>query len=162
LNVREFWIDVLKQNEEKLRGYFHEDAMIRWHCSNELFTVEEYIRANCEYPGEWEGAIERIEEVGNTVITAVNVYPIDKSCSFHVVSFLTLENGQIAEMDEYWSDDGDAPEWRRKMGIGKRIKQHEKSERNTCAEVGIGSEASVSSIFRGNGHENSRYTRAEP
>jgi len=28
----------------------------------------------------------------------------------------------IAEMDEYWGDDGDAPEWRRQMGIGKRIK----------------------------------------
>ncbi len=33
-------------------------------------------------------------------------------------------------MDEYWGDDGDAPEWRRTMGIGKRIKQHEKSEYN--------------------------------
>ena len=24
-------------------------------------------------------------------------------------------------MDEYWSDDGLAPEWRRKIKIGKRI-----------------------------------------
>lgn len=52
MNIREFWNDVLKQDAEKLKEYFHEDAMIRWHCSNELFTVKEYIRAICEYPGE--------------------------------------------------------------------------------------------------------------
>jgi hypothetical protein len=51
LNIREFWKDVLEQNAEKLKSYFHKDAVIRWHCTNELFTVEEYIRANCEYPG---------------------------------------------------------------------------------------------------------------
>ncbi len=45
-----------------------------------------------------------------------------KSRSLHVVSFLKLVDGQIAEMDEYWSDDGDVPEWRCKMGIGKRMK----------------------------------------
>lgn len=36
-----------------------------WHCTNECFNVEEFIRANCEYPGEWEGEVERIEKIGN-------------------------------------------------------------------------------------------------
>ena len=31
-------------------AYFCEDARIRWHCTNEEFTVGEYIRANCDYP----------------------------------------------------------------------------------------------------------------
>jgi hypothetical protein len=91
LNICEFWRDVLEQNKEKLQAYFHKDAVIRWHCSNELFTVQEYIRANCEYPGLWDGEIERIEETADTVITAVNVYPVDKSHSFHVVSFLNWQ-----------------------------------------------------------------------
>ncbi len=121
MNIKEFWKDVLEQNKEKLRGYFHEDAVIRWHCSNELFTLSEYIRANCEYPGEWSGEIERIEETAETIITAVKVYPRDKSASFHVVSFLKMENGLILEMDEYWADDGEAPKWRREMNIGRPI-----------------------------------------
>ena len=122
MNIREFWRDVLEQNKEKLQTYFHEEAIIRWHCSNELFTVQEYIQANCEYPGQWDGEIERIEETKETIITAVNVYSTDKSDSFHVVSFLILANGLIVELDEYWGDDGIAPEWRRKMKIGKPIK----------------------------------------
>ena len=121
MDVKEFWIDVLKQNREKLISYFHKDAIIRWHCSNELFTVSEYIKANCEYPGEWEGKIERIEKVENMIITAVKVYAVNKCSSFHVVSFIKTENNLITEMDEYWADDTEVPEWRRKMNIGRKI-----------------------------------------
>ena len=121
MDVKEFWIDVLKQNREKLISYFHKDAVIRWHCSNELFTVSEYIKANCEYPGEWEGKIERIEKVENMIITAVKVYAVNKCSSFHVVSFIKTENNLITEMDEYWADDTEVPEWRRKMNIGRKI-----------------------------------------
>ena len=121
MDVKEFWIDVLKQNREKLISYFHKDAIIRWHCSNELFTVSEYIKANCEYPGEWEGKIERIEKTENMIITAVKVYSVNKSSSFHVVSFIKTENNLITEMDEYWADDTEVPEWRRKMNIGRKI-----------------------------------------
>ena len=121
MDVKEFWIDVLKQNREKLISYFHKDAIIRWHCSNELFTVSEYIKVNCEYPGEWEGKIERIEKVENMIITAVKVYPVNKCSSFHVISFIKTENNLIIEMDEYWADDTEVPEWRRKMNIGRKI-----------------------------------------
>lgn len=121
MDVKEFWIDVLKQNREKLISYFHKDAIIRWHCSNELFTVSEYVKANCEYPGEWEGKIERIEKVENMIITAVKIYVVNKSSSFHVVSFIKTENNLITEMDEYWADDTEVPEWRHKMNIGRKI-----------------------------------------
>ncbi len=121
MDVKEFWIDVLKQNREKLISYFHKDAVIRWHCSNELFTVSEYIKANCEYPGEWEGKIERIEKTENMIITAVKVNPVNKSSSFHVVSFIKTENNLITEMDEYWADDTEVPEWRHNMKIGSKI-----------------------------------------
>lgn len=122
MDITAFWKDVLEQKKRNLCAYFHEEAIIRWHCSNELFTPNEYIQANCEYPGDWEGEIERIEETRDTIITVTKVYPVDKSCSFHVVSFLKLLNKKIIEMDEYWSDDGTAPEWRRQMNIGKSIR----------------------------------------
>ena len=51
MNIQQFWSDVLAQRADEIREYFHADAFVNWHCSNEHFTVEEFIRANCEYPG---------------------------------------------------------------------------------------------------------------
>ena len=128
MDYKAFWLDVLSQNRERLPSWFREDAVIRWHCSNEQFTVMEYVRVNCDYPNDWTGEIERVEESGNTVILAGRVYPLDTSMSFHVVSFLRIENGKIVEMDEYWADDGDAPDWRREMKIGKPIRNADPGE----------------------------------
>ena len=128
MDYKAFWLDVLSQNRERLPSWFREDAVIRWHCSNEQFTVEEYVRVNCDYPNDWSGEIERVEEAGNTVILAGRVYPLDRSMSFHVVSFLRIENGKIVEMDEYWADDGEAPDWRREMKIGKPIRNADPGE----------------------------------
>ena len=47
---------------------------------------------------------------------------MDKSAFFHVVSFIQLKDGLIFKMDEYWADDGLAPEWCRRMKIGKPIR----------------------------------------
>lgn len=123
MNIHTFWNDVISQNRDRLLSYFHEDAVIRWHCTNELFTVEEYVRANCEYPHSWDGEIERIEESGSTLILVGRVFPTDKSASFHVVSFIKLEHDLICEMDEYWADDGDIPSWRKELQIGRRIEE---------------------------------------
>ena len=68
------------------------------------------------------GEIEQIEENANTIILVCRVFPSDNSESFRVVSFIHLKDGLIIEMDEYWSDDGLAPEWRKEMKIGKRIR----------------------------------------
>ncbi|MBR0461131.1 MAG: nuclear transport factor 2 family protein [Erysipelotrichaceae bacterium] len=122
MNTERFWKDILEQNEKALPDYFHPDAVIRWHCTNEKFTVNEFICANCEYPGSWDGEIERIESLGSKLITAINVYPRDRSASFHVVSFFELKDGLIMSLDEYWSDDGEAPSWRKEMGVGKPIR----------------------------------------
>ena len=131
MDIQAFWRDILSQNRERLPSYFHRDAVIRWHCSNEQFTVEEYVRVNCDYPNDWNGEIERVEKTGNTVILAGRVYPVDRSMSFHVVSFLRIENEKITEMDEYWADDGEAPDWRREMKIGKPIRQAAQGKQET-------------------------------
>ena len=38
-----------------------------------------------------------------------------------VSAFFKIRGFKIASLDEYWADDGDAPEWRRHMHIGKPI-----------------------------------------
>ena len=122
MNIKAFWDAVLSQDRQKLEEYFHHDAVINWHCTNERFTTQEYIKANCDYPGDWAGEIERTETLGELVVTAVRVYPKSRSAFFHVVSFIHLENGKIRSMDEYWADDGEAPQWRRELHIGKPIR----------------------------------------
>lgn len=121
MNINAFWQDVISQNRSSLLSYFCDDAVIRWHCTNEQFTVSEYIRVNCDYPGKWKGVIERLEEHGEEIILVGNVRSEEGGISCHVVSFIKLRNDKISEMDEYWADDGDAPEWRKELGISKPI-----------------------------------------
>ena len=121
MNVNYFWDDVISQNRDALSSYFCKDAIIRWRCTNEQFTVIEFIRVNCDYPGKWIGEIEQIEETDSSVILVGHVFSSDKKISFHVVSFIKLKNDLIYEMDEYWSDDCEAPSWRRELKIGEPI-----------------------------------------
>ena len=123
MDINAFWQSVLAKDRDGLTDYFSEDAVIRWICSNEQFTVAEYIKANCDYPGEWDGNIERIEVSGDILILAGHVFPPDRSSSYHVVSFIKLKDDKICEMDEYWADDMEPPAWRTEMHIGKPIFQ---------------------------------------
>ena len=118
-NVGGFIQAAAKQKAEALRGYFTPDAVICWHDSNEQFTVDEYIRANCEYPGEWNGEIQRVEKIEDGVIIVTKIFSSESS---HLVTaFAKLTNDKISRLDEYYSDCNEAPEWRKKMKIGKNI-----------------------------------------
>lgn len=121
MDVQRFWRSVLMQDEAAIRAFFHADAWVEWPCSNERFSLSEYLRANCEYPGAWDGEVERVVETPEGVITAAHVFSKDGSASFHVVSFLHLREGRIAAMTEYWGDDAPAPAWRQQMNIGSAI-----------------------------------------
>lgn len=121
MNVHDFWRSILSQNEQEIRKYFHGDAYVNWHCTNEHFNVDEFIRANCEYPGEWDGEVERIESCDDLCITVTHVYPTDKSLSFHVTSFIRMIDDKILSVDEYWAEDGNAPQWRIDKHIGRTI-----------------------------------------
>lgn len=114
-----YWQSVLKQEGEEMRKYFHTDASIRWHNSNEQFTVEEFIIANCTYPGNWQGEIQRMETCKDVYIVVAHVF--SNEASFHVTSFMKCENEKIATIDEYWGDDDEAPTWRKQLEIGKKI-----------------------------------------
>ncbi len=121
MDVYKFWKDVLEQNADAIRGYFDKNAYINWHCTNEHFNVDEFIIANCEYPGNWDGEVERVEKADDLLITVTHVYPQDRTLSFHVTSFIKVVDDKITAVDEYWADDGTAPEWRLKKRIGVQI-----------------------------------------
>ena len=124
MDVHAFFQAVLSKDRNGLQRYFWEDAVVNWHCSNERFTAAEYIRANCDYPGEWTGVIERAVQTGDGFVLAAHVMPVGAEGSYHVVSFIRLRDGRIACLDEYWADDTEPPEWRKKMKIGCPISNH--------------------------------------
>ncbi len=117
--IKEYWKYTISQNADKMKDFFDKDAVINWHNTNECFTVDEYINVNCAYPDNWYGEVERIEELGELIITVTRVY--NNNMSFHAVSFIKLKNDKIVSIDEYWGDDGVVPEWRTEMSIGDKI-----------------------------------------
>ena len=121
MNIEAFLKSVVSQNEKEMRKFFHKTATIKWHNTNEKFTLDEYIKVKCEYPDEWEGKIEKYEKIGNLVILVALISSKTKNISFYVTSFLKILDDKIIELDEYWGDNGVPPKWRIDMNIGSKI-----------------------------------------
>ncbi|MDF2544854.1 MAG: hypothetical protein K0S47_4572 [Herbinix sp.] len=119
--VISLWNDIDKQNWDNTHTYFEDDATINWNNTNERFNVEEFIRANCEYPGDWSIKVERLECIESLVISVVKVKLKNDDVFFHATSFFEFNNGKIKLLNEYWGDDGQAPQWRIDRHIGKAI-----------------------------------------
>jgi len=115
------WNDMDKQNWNNIHSYFNDEAIIYWNNTNEEFNLAEYVRTNCEYPGDWSIKIERLECSENLVISVVKVQLENDDVSFHGISFFEFNNGRISLLNEYWGDDGKAPQWRIDKHIGKPI-----------------------------------------
>jgi len=125
-DAEEFVADVVTQNATSLQTHFAPDAIIRWHETNEELTLPEYIRANCEYPGEWRGKLERVVESNNEMSL---VYRIEsEGVEFLVAAFAKLANGKITQLDEYFCTCGTAPQWRLDMKIGRPIVEGKTNE----------------------------------
>lgn len=125
MDICAYWDAVARQDAVAMRRYFAPDAVVRWHNTNELFTVEEFIQANCAYPGQWAGQVERAEAIGpngSRMVAVVHVWAVDGTSSHHVTSFFEIKDDTISALDEYWGDDGPAPGWRREMGLGRPIR----------------------------------------
>lgn len=126
-DAKKFISAVAIQDAHALQTYFAPNAVICRHCSNEQFTVAEYIRANCEYPGSWNGEIRRVDKTHDGVVIVAKIFSADMAV--FVTSFATLEEGKITRLDEYYSICEEIPQWRQNMKIGKPI-QNERIDSN--------------------------------
>ena len=116
--IMSYWQIVDKQEWDKLKDCFSASATVEWPNTNECFIdINNFIRANCEYPGNWSIMVEKIEEIGNKIITVSKVLLTEKNFSFYAVSFFEITEGRIEKLTEYWGDNGNAPEWRRKLNL---------------------------------------------
>lgn len=121
MNINKFIDAVISKNREDLLTFFDKNAIIYWHVSNELFTVDEYIKVNCDYPGDYDKEIEIIKETNDGYVVALRVFDLENKKSHHVTSFIHLKDDKIIRLDEYWAEDSDSPGWRKQMHIGKKI-----------------------------------------
>ena len=119
MDINQYWKHIAIQDAEELRKYFHKEACIRWHDTKEQFNVEEFLLANCDYPGNWQGQVVRIECKENQIITVTRIW--SEMSSFHVISFFEIEEDKIKVLDEYWCEDGEVPQWRKEKNIGIKI-----------------------------------------
>ncbi len=122
MDIKKYWMSVLAQDEVEVGKFFREDAVIRWHNTNEEFTLDEFIKVNCTYLGTWDGEIETVLYKQDLIVSAVRVFNKEKTQSHHVVSFIRLKCDKIVSIDEYWGSDDEPPSWRLDMKVGKPIK----------------------------------------
>lgn len=115
------WNDMDKQNWDNISKYFDDEATINWNNTNERFSVQEFVRVNSEYPGDWNINIERLECIDSLVISVVKVQLKNEDISVHATSFFEFNNDKIKLLNEYWGDDGKAPQWRIEKQIGRPI-----------------------------------------
>ena len=124
--AEQYWACVAAQDRERLPQYFLSDAEVFWHCTNERFTVDAFVRVNCEYPGQWSGEVERVTGDEKQLVTVAHIWTL--GASFHVCAFMQLEHEKIRRLDEYWADDGPAPAWRQELRIGRPIHRRQGGE----------------------------------
>lgn len=115
------WDEMGKQNWDNVRLCFADNATIRWHNSNEAFSVKEFILINSRYPGNWQISIKRLEQCGDVVISVVLAKSLDNDASAYATSFFNIEHGKITCLNEYWGDNGNPSQWRLDMKVGKPI-----------------------------------------
>lgn len=126
--IRRYMNDIATQDAQNLKSYFLPDAIINWHNTNESFSVDEFIIANCEYPGDWCSDVERIEIIDDLVIAVTRIWHAINGDSFHCVSFFKFQDNKVSRLDEYWGDDGNIPQWRLDKKIGTPIKGENKND----------------------------------
>ncbi|MCD6160782.1 MAG: nuclear transport factor 2 family protein [candidate division Zixibacteria bacterium] len=92
-----------------------EDFECYWPQSSELIiSRENFAEMNTNYPanGTWRFNINSVVCEGNQEVSDVDI--TDSIVSARAITFHTVENGLITKQTEFWPDNYDAPEWRRK------------------------------------------------
>lgn len=110
-----YWQDCMRQDKEALRAWFWPDARVIWPCTEEVFTLEEFLLANCEYPGNWHGELLHVTPTPMGAVTEVHIASDDGKYSCHAASIFTLYRDRIISLTEYYADDGPPPSWRKTL-----------------------------------------------
>ncbi len=109
-----YWNAVIEQKAEKMRSFIADDAVIKWVCSDEVFTKDEFIKANCFYPGIWKAERIFFNKIDNLFISVHRVWN-EAGESHHVTSYMEVLGDKLTNLTEFWAEDGTAPAWRKEL-----------------------------------------------
>lgn len=132
--AKRYWKCVADQ-DRTMEKCFSEDAVIRWQTTDEEFTVADLVEAHCQRPGRRKVVIERMNRVGETLVTVVHLWM--EGTSYYVTSFFQMHRGRIVQLDEYWGENIEAPQWRTEAQIGTRIDRRRKKRKAEAPAVEV-------------------------
>jgi len=99
----------------------HPELIVYWPNTREVFRGRDrFLSVNEKYPGRWTIFLEKLMSVNDTVISVVKVESPDQTQSCYATSFFTIKDGLIMEILEYWSDNGEPPQWRIEARLSER------------------------------------------
>lgn len=111
--VLAYWSAMQTNDFASASEWLAESIVIDWPQSRErLHGRANFTAFNKTYPaiGRWRFTLDRIIVEGRNVVTDVVI--TDGNVVARALSFVTVENGLIARITEYWPEDYAAPEWR--------------------------------------------------
>ena len=72
--------------------------------------------------GQLETSQKQLDILKNLFASTEDGVAVEKEI-MKITSFIRIVDGKIASVDEYWGDDGTAPQWRQDKHIGTKIKE---------------------------------------
>jgi limonene-1,2-epoxide hydrolase len=111
--VEQFWAAMQTNDFRLASDLLHDDYYLDWPQSGERIRGRaNFVAINENYPahGRWEFTIHRILAEDNTVVSDVEV--TDGVIKGRVITFSTIQDGQILQQTEFWPDPFEAPAWR--------------------------------------------------
>ncbi|ROR93311.1 SnoaL-like protein [Salana multivorans] len=89
-----------------MAAYLHPEFRCRYSHTGEVFTAEEWIRLNAEYPGFDHLTVRQL--VGDDTAAACRAHVTGEGetglSHFECATFITMADGLIREMTEVWAD----------------------------------------------------------
>jgi len=118
-----YWQAVEQKNKSEFLTYFHEDAMIYLHDTNDEFPPEYYIREEDDFGNDWHTTVDRVEELKSGQIMTITFHRSSDWIGF-VTSFFTFQDEKIIKLHEYFSpcDDNIVPQWRVDLKEEEKLK----------------------------------------
>jgi len=118
-----YWKAVEQKNKTDFSTYFHEDAMIYLHDTNDEFPPEYYIREEDNFGNDWHTTVDRIEKLENGQVMTITFHRSSDWIGF-VTSFFTFKDDKIIELNEYYSpcDNNIVPQWRDDLRRNEELK----------------------------------------
>jgi ketosteroid isomerase-like protein len=120
--VRQFWRHFDAAEFERAGALLHTNFTALMPNTRERYPDSaSFIAFNRAYPGRWYMEIERLQVIGDEVVSVVRVFDRPRTASFHAITFFKVEDGLIVQLTEYWSEDMEPPEWRKSLGISQDV-----------------------------------------